>query len=242
MSAKKSKPEYGPWDKEPGKCNARKPDGKGRCRQPAGFGVEGMTRGPCKFHGGATKSVKQHHQKAMALEAVVTYGLPRTVNPMQALEDLLFSSAGHVAYLAAVIHNSPPDALVWGPTQEQRQHQKQRGGAASMPHGRLDVEMRTGTIEAAPSVWLKLYQEERKFLMQVAKTLIDCGHEERKVRLIERYAATMFELQEEIWTRARSAGLLAKGVDETHPGLRQIAAGCFREITTGGVDAVAEES
>ncbi len=233
MSPKKPKDEYGPHDKMPGKCNAPRTTAghKGkRCRQPAGWGVKGMNRGPCKKHGGATDSVRQHHQKAMALEAVVTYGLPRKVDPHTALLQEVWRTAGHVTWLASIIHTSDSNALVWGPTEEQMQTQKQRRGAASMPHGSFDVETHSGTIQAAPSVWLQMYQKERRHLVDVCKTAIACGIAERQVRLAETYFTIMREMQERIWIRAREAGLLADGVDERHAGLRQIAAECIRDI------------
>ena len=42
--------------KEPGElCNARKSDGSGYCKQPAGFGTDHVGSGRCKYHGGASK-------------------------------------------------------------------------------------------------------------------------------------------------------------------------------------------
>ena len=189
-----------------------------------------MKRGPCKYHGGATDSVKQHHQKAMALEAVVTYGLPRQIDPHTALLQEVWRTYGHVTWLSSIIHNSDPNALVWGPTEEMLQTSSQRRGAASMPHGSFDVETHSGTIQAAPSVWLQMYQKERRHLVEVCKTAIACGIAERQVRLAETYYVIMRDLQERIWKRCREAGLLADGVDERHAELRQITAECFRDI------------
>ncbi len=230
MSEKKSKPDYGPWDVVPGKCNGKKVDGKGRCRQAAGWGVKDMTRGPCKKHGGATASVRQHHQKAMALEAVVTYGLPRKIDPHTALLHEVWRTYGHVTWLASIIHGSDPNALVWGPTEEQLQQQTQVGGAASMPHQKFDVETHTGTIQAAPSVWLQMYQKERRHLVEVSKTAIACGIAEREVSLAEDTALLMRGAISAILGKMGVAGLLKSGVDEQHTGLREIIAECFRDV------------
>ncbi len=233
--------EYGPFDPMPGRCNApRTTEGyKGWCcRKSAGWGVEDMKRGPCKYHGGATDSVKQHHQKAMALEAVVTYGLPRQVDPHTALLQEVWRTNGHVTWIASIIHSSDPNALVWGPTEEQMQTQHQYQGAASMPHGSFDVETHSGIVQAAPSVWLQMYQKERRHLVDVCKTAIACGIAERQVRLAETYFAIMREMQERIWIRAHEAGLLAEGVDERHPVLRQIAAECIRDTDETMIEMV----
>lgn len=225
------KKECGPWDEVPGKCNARRPDGSGRCRQPAGWGVEGMTRGPCKMHGGATDSVKQHHQKAMAVEAVVTYGLPREVDPHTALLQEVWRTAGHVQWLASVIHNSDPDALVWGPSEEQLQVHEQRRGAASMPHGNFQTRTQTGTIRAAPTVWLELYRKERRHLVEVSKTAIACGIAERQVKLAEDMAMLMRTAVESMLDDMHAERLLAKGVGPKNVKVREIAAACFRRVT-----------
>lgn len=41
------------------KCNARRTDGSGYCKQPAGWGTDHQ-QGRCKFHGGATPDHEKH--------------------------------------------------------------------------------------------------------------------------------------------------------------------------------------
>ena len=62
----------------------------------------------------------------------------------------------------------PPSPLVWGVTK------KKTGG-----------EDFGTTEEAAPNIWLKLYQQERAHLVKVCESAIRAGIEERRVRLAE---------------------------------------------------------
>lgn len=226
-----SKSDYGPWDDVPGKCNSPKTDGSGKCRQTAGFGVDGVDRGPCQHHGGCFPNVKKHYQKEMAVEAVVTYGLPIEVDPHTALLQEVWRTAGHVQWLASVIHNSDPDALVWGPSEEQLQVHEQRKGAASMPHGNFQTRTQTGTIRAAPTVWLELYRKERRHLVEVSKTAIACGIAERQVKLAEDMAVLMRTAVESMLDDMHAEKLLAKGVGPKNVKVREIAAACFRRVT-----------
>ena len=45
-------------------CGARKRQGEGYCRRPAGWGTDHVGMGRCKLHGGATKS---HRTRAAAV-------------------------------------------------------------------------------------------------------------------------------------------------------------------------------
>lgn len=114
----------------------------------------------------------------MAAEAVATYGLPREVDPHDALLEEVHRTAGHVAWLAAQIQALDPDALIWGKTEEVEKM------AGEFPG--IDV-----THAAVPPVWVELYQRERKHLVDVCKAAIAAGVAERQIRLAERQGQEM---------------------------------------------------
>lgn len=98
--------------------------------------------------------VHANGQKAAA--AVVTFGLPREIDPQTALLEEVHRTAGHVAYLGQVV--------------------------ADLEHDELTHDSIVGK---SPSVWLGMYERERAHLVKVAATCISAGIAERQVRLAE---------------------------------------------------------
>lgn len=100
------------------------------------------------------------------------------VDPHTALLEELERTAGHVAWLRLKVDKiaqaDGEDALV-GPV---GQSGPSESGGVHHP-----------SIE--PSVWLKLYQAERKHLMDIAKACIAAGIEERRVKLAEQQGELM---------------------------------------------------
>lgn len=47
--------------------------------------------------------------------AVATYGLPREIDPSEALLEEVFRTAGHVAWIEAQVHALPPDQVAADP-------------------------------------------------------------------------------------------------------------------------------
>jgi hypothetical protein len=138
-------------------CGGRRRDDSGEtCRRPAGWGTNHPGHGPCKLHGGSTPNHAKAAQREAASDAVATYGLPREVEPAQALLEEVHRTAGHVAWLAQVINaGTPGDLSQWSEA------------------GRK------------PSVFVDLYQGERAHLARVAKSALDAGIAERQVRMAE---------------------------------------------------------
>ena len=136
--------------------------GGGLCKHEAGWGTEHPGIGRCKFHAGSTPSHVLGAQRIRAAQAVVTYGLPREIDPHTALLEELHRTAGHVAWLAQQLRDLETEAGLI-------QTQYMEGG---------------GYIER-PSVWLELYHKERAHFAAVAKTCISVGIEERRVKLAE---------------------------------------------------------
>ena len=55
------------------------------CTRPSGWGTDHVGVGRCKLHGGKTPSHQQAGQNALAAAAVATFGLPREIDPRDAL-------------------------------------------------------------------------------------------------------------------------------------------------------------
>src|SRR3954452_755487 len=79
-------------------CGARKKNGQ-RCRAFAGQGTDHPGTGTCKFHGGSTRTHRQHAVIQESQRRMVKLGLPIEVHPTQALLSMLHFAAGHVAWL-----------------------------------------------------------------------------------------------------------------------------------------------
>ncbi len=136
----------------------------------------------CHKHGGnapqARKAAQRRLQTAKAAKAVSAYGLPREVEPHTALLEEVHRTAGHVATLSLIVGDLEQDQLTAGTTK-----------TVLLPDGGERVE-----ITAAFSVWVALYQSERKHLVHVCRTAIECGVTERVVRLEEQRGALMADM------------------------------------------------
>ena len=142
------------------RCTGHKRNG-----EPCGnWPIDGHDK--CRMHAGV--KAEQVKQRVSAQRSVATYGLPLEVDPHDALLAEVHRTAGHVQWLGQVIADLDQGALNWGMTREKD------GG-----------DDRGTTWEAAPPVWVKLYQDERAHLVRVAKAAIDAGIDERRVRLAE---------------------------------------------------------
>lgn len=160
-----------------------KTDPGGRCPLPARAGQK-----VCGMHGGKTpqalKVAKDRVIEEKARRLVDTYGLKVETTATEALLEEVQWTAGHVAWLRQRVqeieqYSSNSDSenpLVWGVTR------RKEGG-----------EDRGVTEEAAPSIWLKLYQTERTHLVKVCTEAIRAGIEERRVRLAESQGALVAE-------------------------------------------------
>lgn len=153
----------------------------------------------CRLHGGmaprALANAEKRGQERAAREAVVTYGLPVDVSPTEALLEEVRWTAGHVGWLRARVQELEQSQLVWGVTKTEREAAGEDritfGGAEA------DDEETTGLVDASalpvskvvasagPSIWLDLYDRERKHLVAVCAAAIRAGVEERRVRLAE---------------------------------------------------------
>ncbi|MCW5951965.1 MAG: hypothetical protein KIT69_06885 [Propionibacteriaceae bacterium] len=139
----------------------------------------GNTRVPgamvCRFHGAGALQVKSKAAERVAEQqaqaAARQLAIPIDTTPEQALLDEVKRAAGMVAFYQArivEIDQQERGALIWGITKE-----------------KLGGDDEGQTSEAAPNVWLKLFNEERDRLVRVAAAAIKAGIEERRVKLAE---------------------------------------------------------
>lgn len=150
-------------------CGAKKRQGEGTCTRPAGWGTDHPGTGSCKLHGGKTPSGNKAAQREQAERAVAVYGLPREIDPRTALEEELFRTVGHVSWLETLIRSGELKAED-SPTGKSRKV-------------KLDQAVFGGGDQ--PSVWVELYQRERKHLTELIKLCASIGVEERRIRLAE---------------------------------------------------------
>lgn len=129
------------------------------------------------MHGGKTPAVvakaEERLQARQASLAAEAFGLPREVDPHTALLEELHRTAGAVQWLGAIVADLEHKDVVWGRIREQR-------GTATEDGADNGV-----TYAAQTNAFVRLWQEERDRLAKVAKTCVDVGIEERRVRLAE---------------------------------------------------------
>lgn len=155
------------------------------CGKSRGWGTDHLGTGNCKLHGGASPNGRKYAAKEQAAEAVQKYGLPREIDPKDALVEELHRTAGWVAFL-----NEQVQSL----TKVDEIRTLVGGGKGAIP-------------KEVPHLWVQMLDREREHLMAIAKTCIEVGIEERRVKLAEEQGALMAQV---------IRGLLADlGVDVT---------------------------
>lgn len=131
------------------------------CQQPAGARTAHPGYGKCWRHGGnapagITEAEREMVEARMAVEAG-TYGGHVNIGPQEALLQEVQRTAGHVIWLEAKVKSLDESNLT----------------------------QYTGKDGMKESEWIKMYQEERKMLVNVCNTAIRCGIAERQVRIVE---------------------------------------------------------
>jgi hypothetical protein len=175
-------------DAEKPKCASRAKQTGKRCKRDPAIGLD-----KCAIHCGLSKAERDEvarrflAEKEMA-EAVKTYGLPRDIDPTDALLEEVHYTAGHVAWLRTQVQALEPAALVWGLKEQSDK------GATEFPG--------TDTTHAAMvNMWLEQYRWERKHLLELTKTAISVGIEERRVKLAEAQGSLMNDVIRRILAR-----------------------------------------
>lgn len=154
------------------RCTGKSKRSGERCKRAASPGLS-----KCYIHAGVSRESREDAAvMERARKAVAAYGLPVDISASDALLEEVRYTAGHVAWLREKVRELEEDDLVWGVTEESDQQATEFPGVNT-------------TRAAKPNVWLQLYREERKHLVDVAKAAVAAGIEERKVRLAEQQGA-----------------------------------------------------
>jgi hypothetical protein len=148
-------------------CGAERRAG-GSCKKSAGWGTDHPGYGNCKLHGGSTPNGRTYAERLVARDAVERMGLPVDVQPHVALLQELHRAAGAVAYLEDIVQELA-DHELWAHV---------GGGEVAIPR-------------AAPSIWVSMWQTERKMLVAAAQACLSAGVEERRVRMAEQTGAAI---------------------------------------------------
>lgn len=161
------------------KCGGKRLNSDLLCTRPAGWGTNHPGIGRCKRHGGSTPTHALHAQREIARQAVATYGLPREIDPRDALLEEVYRTAGIVDWLTERIRALDPDALTWGTVS--KKVDKQPGKEAGVE----------AVQKATINVWVEMHQRERRHLREVCRDAIAAGIEERRVKLAEQQGAML---------------------------------------------------
>lgn len=160
-------------------CTARKSNGD-PCKR---WAVKGAT--VCPSHGGRAPQVKAAAERRLADErarlAATTLGLPRDIDPYQALLEEVHRAAGVVGWLSIQVAELEQSDVT-----------------------SLSVVTNKGDLVTVDGVnaWVRLYGEERDRLVRASRAAIDAGVSERLVRLEEVKGRMMAEVLQRVFDDA----------------------------------------
>lgn len=151
-------------------CNAPIIGGTDKCRNFAGYKTMHSGTGPCFRHDSFN-----HFSRKLLLDFVESerlmgvYGSPLDIDPHTALLMEVQRTAGHVEWLRQLVNDI---------------HEAQQGEAK-----KIDISLVQYTpMGIQPSVWIQMYQEERKHLIRVCEAAIKAGVAEKTVQIAQEQA------------------------------------------------------
>lgn len=175
----------------PGHITSGKRKGAG-CTHELGFGTSHKGAGCCKFHGGSTPNQTKAANLELARQEFDKLGLELDVEPTEALLREVREAAGNVEFFRYLIQQLPthpgPDEMIG--VSEKGDPIFSRGDTGI--YGNTYHLSGIPTGEAKEHILVKMYNDERKHLVNVAKIAISLGIEERRVRLEENHAVEVF--------------------------------------------------
>ena len=171
MRSEEPKPKRKLKPRDPKKvCGAKTPNGP--CQQWKGFKTSHPGTGRCNRHGGSTPNQTKAADQEIVEARMRTYGAPIETDPLTAILQEVARSAGHVAWLESKIAGLRDGV------------QTKRGGEAI-----IEVTM----FGKKPTVWMKLYQDERAHLARASKVALDNGVAEKMLDVMKQNGRALGE-------------------------------------------------
>lgn len=161
-----------------GICGSKRIGREGVCCLAAGWGTAHPGIGRCRFHLGDSPSHQVAAAKEMMIREAPVMGNPITIDPHSAVLQEVHRTAGHVEWLRQVIA-----AMGMNADDPMSAYTEEATGIAAKGIGKALTQMSEAGM--SPSVWMQLYQEERKHLIRAAKMAVDMGCAERTVAIAE---------------------------------------------------------
>jgi hypothetical protein len=183
----------------------------------------------CLKHGAQLPAVKQKAAQRRAAtvmkNAMAGYGspLPEDANASPESQLLLEirRTGGHVAFLEEKVATIAHDDIVWGRILEEV---KDATGYSEDNHSYTK-----SVDQARLSIWVDLYQKERKHLVDVCRIAIAAGFEERRVTAEETASTALNTVIANI--------LYGLGLDPLDPEVRNVVRLGLLELDRGVIDA-----
>ena len=168
------------------RCGAKKRQGEGTCKRPAGWGTDHVGIGACRLHGGNWPTHKKKAQREVARREAEALGGRRDILPAEALLELVQRKAAEVEYWTRRVREleDQGDSLVWGVTK------------STDESGR--------TKEAKPNVALEMMHEAERDLERFSSAAMRAGLEEALVRSAAIQGAAIVEAIRHAVDRARA--------------------------------------
>lgn len=157
------------------------------CQKTAGEGTSHYGVGTCKRHLGSTRAHVAAAQKEQALRILNGYGVKRKIDPRDGVIEEYWRTAGIVDWLEARVQALDEQDLVWGVVEE-----KTTSGPPANDDGESGESSSPGREvkrKAARSVWLSLFQEERKKFSDLGVEIVRLGLEARRDEYRQRMGA-----------------------------------------------------
>lgn len=184
-------------------CTAKSKRSGERCKKDAVPGCK-----TCSMHGSGTKAARAAGAKQIQLRktedkaraAVVALGIKRTDDPITAMLDLIYWTAGEVDYWRSKVTALEDHALLWGKVKTEEGIEK---GEVT------DIT----TEQAGPPVEYVMLERASDRLAKYCADALRIGIEERRVRLVEAQGAALFQASRTILDRMLAVALEALGND-----------------------------